>query len=119
MAITATVQAIGPQAIDPKEPILVFFDETATESIQQIAVIQKFTAPVQGLALEAGSHIKIDEQDFTIKFVGDLVAANLTSIGHAALYFMDVPAKPMDNGIYLEPTTMPAIQVGSVITYEP
>ncbi|RRK11554.1 PTS glucose transporter subunit IIA [Lactiplantibacillus garii] len=119
MATTATVSAIGANAIDPKEPILVFFDETATESIQQIAVIQKFDAPVKGFSLEKGSKVKIDDQTYTVAFAGGLVAANLTSIGHATLYFSAVPAKPMENGVYLTPTTMPTIHVGSVITYLP
>ncbi|WP_318765903.1 PTS glucitol/sorbitol transporter subunit IIA [Lactiplantibacillus carotarum] len=119
MAITATVSAIGSNAIDPKEPILVFFDETATESIQSIAVIQKFDAPVGSLSLTRGSQLSIDDQHFTVAFAGDLVAANLTSIGHATLYFSAVPDKPMENGIYLTPTTMPTVHVGSVITYQP
>lgn len=106
-------------AIDPKEPILVFFDETATESIQQIAVLQKFDAPMHTLSLEEGSQIKIDDQTYTVAFAGGLVAANLTSIGHATLYFSAVPQKPMENGIYLTPTTLPEIHVGSVITYLP
>ena len=119
MAITATVSAIGPNAIDPQEPILVFFNETATASIQQIAVIQKFDAPVHSLSLERGSHLKIDDQTYTVAYAGDLVDANLTSIGHATLYFTAVPAKPMENGVYLTPSGLPTIKVGSVITYLP
>lgn len=119
MAITATVSAIGPSAIDPKEPILVFFDETATASIQQIAVIQKFDEPVRSLSLDRGSRLSIDDQTYTVAYAGGLVAANLTSIGHATLYFTAVPAKPMENGIYLTPTNLPKLHVGSVITYQP
>lgn len=119
MAITATVKSIGAQAVSAKEPILVLFDETATESLQQIAVIQQFDQPITSLSLSTGSHLKIDDQVFTVAFAGGLVAANLTSIGHATLYFAPVPAKPMENGVYLTPTSLPTIKVGSVITYEP
>ena len=118
MTITATVQSIGANAIDSKEPILVLFDETATAPLQQIAVIQKFEQPIASLSLVAGSTITIDRQTYTVAFAGGLVEANLTSIGHATLYFKPVPAKLMENGIYLTPNQLPTIKVGSVITYQ-
>lgn len=119
MATTATVKAIGSQALDPDEPILILFDETATASLQQIAVIQQFKEKLTSLPLTAGSTIKIDDQAYTVAYAGPLVDANLTTIGHATLYFTAVPAKPLANGIYLTTTTLPTIKVGSVITYEP
>ncbi|MDQ7937647.1 PTS glucitol/sorbitol transporter subunit IIA [Lactiplantibacillus sp. WILCCON 0030] len=119
MTTTATVKAIGPQAVSPDEPILILFDETATASLQQIAVIQQFNAPLTSLSLHVGSTLKIDDQAYTMAYVGPLVGANLATIGHATLYFTAVPAKPLANGIYLTPTNLPTIKVGSVITYEP
>lgn len=119
MAITATVSSIGPKAINPKDPVLVLFDTTATEDLQQIAIIQTFTSPVERLTLEKGSTISIDDQAYTVAFAGALVAANLTSIGHATLYFTEVPAKPMENGIYLTPTALPSVHEGSIISYQP
>lgn len=119
MATTAVVQAIGPQAISKTEPILILFDETATASLQQIAIVQKFTSALTPVPLQTGSHLAIDDQRYTVEYAGPLVEANLQSIGHATLYFTEVPAKPMDNGLYLTPTSLPTIKVGSVITYEP
>lgn len=119
MATTATVKAIGPQALSPDEPILILFDETATDSLQQIAVIQQFQAPLTGLALKAGSTLKIDDQVYMVAYAGPLVDQNLTTIGHATLYFTAVPAKPLANGVYLAPTRLPKLKVGSILTYEP
>ncbi|MFC6180084.1 PTS glucitol/sorbitol transporter subunit IIA [Lactiplantibacillus daowaiensis] len=119
MAITATVQSIGKQAISTKEPILIFFADGATAAIEDIAIIQKFTTPLTGLDVQTGGTLKIDDQSYTVAYAGELVNANLTSIGHATFYFTAVPAKPMQNGIYLSPATMPTIKVGSVITYQP
>ena len=85
MTVTATVQSIGDNAIDPKEPILVLFDETATAPLQQIAVVQQFEQPVTQLSLVVGSTITIDQQTYTVEYAGGLVEANLTSIGHATL----------------------------------
>lgn len=119
MATTATVKAIGPQALSPDDPILILFDETATASLQEIAVIQQFQAVPTSLALKTGSTLKIDNQVYTVDYAGPLVEANLTTIGHATLYFTAVPAKPLANGIYLAPTQLPKLKVGSVITYEP
>jgi len=118
MVLTATVQSIGEHAVDPEEPILVLFDETATDDLKQIAIIQKFDASVGSLSLTVGSKLTIDDQMYTVAYAGELVAANLTSIGHATLYFKDVPAKPMANGVYLTPNQLPTIKVGSQITYQ-
>ncbi|VDG20786.1 PTS glucitol/sorbitol transporter subunit IIA [Lactiplantibacillus mudanjiangensis] len=119
MAITATVQSIGEQAISTNEPILIFFAAGATSAIQDVAIIQDFTTPMTDLTLKPGSLIKIDDQTYTVAYAGDLVQANLTSIGHATMYFTAVPDKPMQNGLYLSPATLPTIKVGSVITYQP
>lgn len=118
MAVSATVQSIGDQAISEHEPILIFFDETATAAIQNIAVIQTFEATHEPMTVTTGSTIKIDDQAYTVAYAGELVNANLNSIGHATLYFTAVPKKPMQNGIYLAPATMPQLKVGSVITYQ-
>ncbi|AVK63279.1 PTS glucose transporter subunit IIA [Lactobacillus sp. CBA3606] len=117
MATTATIQSIGQQAISPTEPMLILFNETATAALQQIAIIQKFTQPVTDLALQVGSTLQIDDQKYKVAYVGELVNTSLASIGHATLYFTAVPAKPMQNGVYLAPTTLPTIKVGSVMTY--
>jgi len=118
MAVSATVQSIGDQAISEHEPILIFFDETATAAIQNIAVIQKFDGKSEPVTITVGNSIKIDDQAYTVAYAGELVNANLNSIGHATLYFTAVPEKPMQNGIYLAPATMPQLKVGSVITYQ-
>ncbi|MFB9769448.1 PTS glucitol/sorbitol transporter subunit IIA [Lactiplantibacillus modestisalitolerans] len=118
MIITATVQSIGEKALDAQDPILVLFDQTATPDLQAIAVIQQFDAPLTAINLTAGSQISIDDQEYTVNYAGQLVATNLASIGHATLYFRPVPAKPLENGIYLAPSTFPQVHVGSVIKYQ-
>jgi len=118
MAVSATVQSIGDQAVSKQEPILIFFDTTATAAIQNIAVIQKFDDQAAQVNVAVGSTITFDDQVYTVAYAGELVNANLNSIGHATMYFTDVPAKPMQNGIYLTPSTMPVLKAGSTITYQ-
>nr|WP_252895175.1 PTS glucitol/sorbitol transporter subunit IIA [Liquorilactobacillus satsumensis] len=61
--------------------------------------------------------MRIDDQLYEILYVGQLVQSNMEMIGHATLFFEDVPEKPQHNGIYLTPQKMPEIHVGSVIKY--
>ncbi|MGX7127584.1 PTS glucitol/sorbitol transporter subunit IIA [Enterococcus wangshanyuanii] len=113
----AVVTEIGAKALDEKEPMIILFGESATEGLKEYSVIQKFQ-DVQSLKLKQGDLLKIDEQEYTIRYVGSFANSNLNSIAHVTLVFVDVPEEdPIVNGLYLSPTILPKIQIGTTIEY--
>lgn len=113
----AIVTEIGACALDEKEPMIILFGESATEGLKEYSVIQKFQE-VQSLALKKGDLLKIDEQIYTINYVGSFANENLNSIAHVTLVFDDIPKNDaIVNALYLTPQALPAIKVGTIIEY--
>lgn len=119
MKTTATITAIGKQALAAADPLVILFDEAATPALRDIAVIQRFaSAEAQAaLRLKAGDQLVIGETAYTIQRVGELANTNLQTIGHVSLIFAPVPAQPMANALYLTPERKPQLTVGSRLTY--
>lgn len=119
MQTTATITAIGATALASDDPLVILFDESATDALRDVAVIQRFDdAQAQAaLTVQAGDQLKIDSQSYRILRVGSLANSNLQHIGHVSLYFRELPDTPMENALYLEPYQKPSVQVGSVLTY--
>lgn len=118
--IKSKVVAIGAEAISKSEPILILFDETASDRLKEVSLIQRFeNDAVANYDLKVGSPIKIGEQEYQVKYLGGLVKSNLTSIGHTVLNFKELPAKEhlQDNVLYLEPHVMPVVTEGTEIIY--
>lgn len=113
----ALVTDIGSQALDGKEPMIILFGEGATEHLKKYSVIQQFQEKTT-LNLTKGDYLKIGDQRYTIQEVGAFANSNLNSISHVTLVFSEVPKEdPIMNGIYLSPSTMPKIAVGTTIDY--
>lgn len=124
MQWNSTIIKIGEQAIDPKENIVILFDEKATEKLENVAVIQKFSneTPINDFVLKKDDTITIDGKTYLVLNVGTMVQMNMKAIGHATLVFTDeVPKKPMKNAIYLEKNdndTIPEFNIDDEIMYE-
>lgn len=119
MEIVSTITAIGDAALTPEDPLVILFGDDATESLRDVAVIQHFqdeSAQAQ-LMLHAGDQLQIDDQTYQIARVGVLANRNLQTIGHVSLFFTPIPEQPLENALYLTPTTKPNISVGSKFTY--
>lgn len=113
----AVVTEIGVRALDEKEPIIILFGENATDSLKEYSVIQKFEES-QSLEMKTGDLLKIDEQEYTIQYVGPFANKNLNSIAHVTLVFSEVPKEDaIVNGLYLAPSRLPTINVGTIIEY--
>ncbi|MEI5992914.1 PTS glucitol/sorbitol transporter subunit IIA [Candidatus Enterococcus mansonii] len=113
----AIVTEIGPQALDEKEPIIILFGESATEGLKEYSVIQKFQE-TQALEMKKGDQLKIDDKEYTITYVGSFANNNLNSIAHVTLIFDEVPKEEaIANGLYLSPSELPKIKVGTTIDY--
>lgn len=116
--LEAKVVEIGPEAISAKDPLLILFDETASQQLRRVSIVQRFIAPAEAsFTLATGDQLMIDNQQYRVTHVGKLVANNMEAVGHATLFFEPVPKQPQHNGIYLEPYHLPKIKVGSLIRY--
>lgn len=108
--------SIGSQAIS-EEPLLLLFDSTATASLKEYSLIQEWEE-TGALELKTGDVVKVDEQRYTIDYVGPLANQNLKDIGHVTFVFDAVPTEDqIANGLYLTPHRLPEVKVGTIITY--
>ncbi len=118
--LEAKVVEIGPEALSPDDPLLILFDETASQQLRRVSIVQRFISSTDhGFHLQIGDQLRIDDQDYQVSHVGKLVENNMNAIGHATLFFEPVPKQPQHNGIYLTPYQLPKIKVGSLISYLP
>ncbi|MFD1672475.1 PTS glucitol/sorbitol transporter subunit IIA [Agrilactobacillus yilanensis] len=122
MEVKAKIIKIGPNAISKKDPMVILFDETATDTLEEVAVIQQFLDKSEEaqVKLAVGDEIQIGASNFTIQKVGALVQSNLTSIGHATLIFKTPEAADqMQSAIYLTNSAqeVPTFDLNTVITY--
>lgn len=124
MKWNTTITAIGENAIDEKENIVILFGEQATPEIQKIAILQKFDeqTPENDFVFKKGDSVTIDGQTYLANYVGQLVQSNVRAIGHATLIFTDkLPEQPMQNAVYLEKKKdepMPTFKVDDWISFE-
>ncbi|WP_056951096.1 PTS glucitol/sorbitol transporter subunit IIA [Lacticaseibacillus nasuensis] len=120
MVVKATVAAIGQDAYEPAEPILILFGKDATPVLRDVALIQCFdgTATQQQLVPERGTKVQIDDQVYHVTHVGDLATKNLQTLGHVTLVFQPVPEHDaLESALYLAPAVMPKVHVGSHLMY--
>lgn len=116
--LIGTVTAVGEDAIEKKDPMIILFGEKATEDIRTVAIIQSFEKEEENIKLEPGHTISFDEQVYTIETVGSLVNENLNTIGHVTLSFSEVVKDDqIESSIYLSPHELPNVVVGTKISY--
>ncbi|AIM25257.1 PTS glucitol/sorbitol transporter subunit IIA [Melissococcus plutonius] len=117
----ALVTEIGKYALTEDEPMIILFGETATQTLREYSVIQKFKEPVQPIILKPGDFIRINQKKYTICYVGPIANENLSSISHVTLVFDKTPESEENaiaNGLYLSPYELPTLSIGSIIEYE-
>lgn len=111
------ITSIGEEAIDKKEKILIFFDDTATEGLRPFSVIQD----VPGIAesqVQPGDKISFGEQEYEVTAVGNTALKTLHEIQHVTFVFGPRPEEDsIVNGIYLTPYEVPELAVGMTVTY--
>ncbi len=124
MKWNSTITAIGSEALDPEDNIVILFDNKATDKLRDVAALQEFdpATPVEKFVFKKDDSITIDGTTYLALYVGPMVQMNMRAIGHATLVFTnEVPKRPMTNAIYLEKDSkekMPEFKVGDWITYE-
>ena len=87
MQFTATITAIGKDALSSKDPMIILFGPEATDALRDVAVIQQFDDPaaLSQFSIQAGDRLTIDGTAFTMTYVGQLAISNLKTIGHVTL----------------------------------
>lgn len=115
--IQGKITAIGEEAWDPKENILIFFDETATPGLRPYAVIQA-VPNIHQVEVAVGAEIHFGEAVYQVQQVGNTAMKNLHEIQHVTFIFGEAPTEdPISNGIYLLPAKVPQLAVGMPIAY--
>lgn len=111
------VKSIGEQAINEKEPLLILFDESATDELKKFSVIQEFEGKTRK-SLTKGSIISFDDQEYKVTQVGPVANEHLQSMGHVTVVFKETADEDqLVNALYVEPFKLPTIKSGTVITY--
>lgn len=121
MQLKSIVKEIGPDALSPKDQMVILFGDKATDALRNVSVIQEFTNPKaqKKMQVKVGDHLYINDIKFRVIGVGGLTNANLQQIGHATLVFQPVPSEDsLGNAIYLFPNAKPVFTEGTEIIYD-
>lgn len=115
--IQGKITAIGAEALDPKENILIFFDDSATPGLRPYSIIQS-VKDINKVAVTPGSEIRFGEAVYHVQHVGNTAMKNLQEIQHVTFIFGEAPeVDAIVNGIYLLPAQVPIIEVGMTVSY--
>ncbi|MEG0254677.1 MAG: PTS glucitol/sorbitol transporter subunit IIA [Vagococcus sp.] len=111
------VMSIGEEAINSQEPLLILFNETATEELRKFSIIQRFKTK-ELKEISVGDYVSFDEQKYKVTKVGPLANKNLEEMGHVSMVFKEVDKEhSLDNALYLEPHVLPNITEETIVTY--
>lgn len=95
------------------QQLVVLFNDNAPAELAEISVIHS-TAELKG-DIEAGDVIVIDDKEFEIKAVGEVVNKNISRLGHSTLRFNGENEAQLPGDINLEKKDIPEITEGTVI----
>lgn len=110
---------IGEQAISKEEPILVLFNNQATEEIKKFSIIHEEDDKSDTFNIEEGSQVIIDNQTYQVEKVGHMVNDSLASMGHATLVFKKIgEVDELPNMIYLSPNKLPIVTENTLIAFK-
>jgi PTS system glucitol/sorbitol-specific IIA component len=96
-----------------EQQLVVLFNDNAPAELAEISVIHS-TAELKG-EIETGDIITIDDKEFTIKAVGEVVNKNISRLGHSTLRFNGEDEAQLPGDINLENKEVPEISEGTVI----
>lgn len=112
------IVSIGEKAISSQDEMLILFDETATNDIQNVAIVhdnQQGKTPYQ---ITVGDTLTIGNQVYTLTEIGERVNESLTMMGHATLLFKEREEEDLlPNAIYLTPARLPKLEVGMALIF--
>lgn len=113
------ITEIGKNAVAANEPMLILFNQTATEEIRKVAVIHEELDKNQPFVIKKGDKILFGEQEYHVEEVGELANNSLEELGHVTIVFhLPTNEHHLPNSIYLLPSEVPEIKVGMTITFQ-
>ncbi|MGX7013735.1 PTS glucitol/sorbitol transporter subunit IIA [Vagococcus silagei] len=116
--IESVVKEIGSEALNNEESLIILFDESVTEGLGKHCVIQKFSG-ARSFNLKEGQTISFDDQNYSIKKVGEVTNKFLDEMGHVSVVFGPIPTEDrLVNALYVEPYEVPTIKAGTLIKYQ-
>ncbi|MFN8649251.1 PTS glucitol/sorbitol transporter subunit IIA [Streptococcus sp.] len=109
------VVAIGPEVLGMIEGanMLILFGEGAPADLAEFC----FTIDNKELkgSIPVGGKLRIDQQEFVITAVGDVVEKNLRNLGHISIHFDGSSAGSLPGTLHVEGENLPSLQDGTVI----
>ena len=82
MQLTATVTAIGKDALSSKDPMIILFGPQATDALRDVAVIQQFAdkSALEKLVIKEGDQLTIDDETFEMTYAVSYTHLTLPTI---------------------------------------
>ena len=109
------VVAIGPEALGMIEGanMLILFGEGAPEDLAEFC----FTIDNKDLKdrIHVGGRLLIDQQEFPITAVGDVVEKNLRNLGHISIHFDGSTEGSLPGTLHVQSEKLPILQEGTII----
>lgn len=109
------VVAIGPEALGMIEGanMLILFGEGAPEDLAEFC----FTIDNKDLKdrIHVGGRLLIDQQEFPITAVGDVVEKNLRNLGHISIHFDGSTEGSLPGTLHVQAEKLPILQEGTII----
>lgn len=112
--IKMKVISVGERALNAEDGLVILFGKEVSDRLKEVSVIQEFEH-IDQFDVKKGMQLMVDDQQYRVAYVGDLVKSNLETVHHTVLDFNAVPDEPRSNAIYLEPQNFPVIHAGSQI----
>ncbi|RCW47358.1 MULTISPECIES: PTS glucitol/sorbitol transporter subunit IIA [unclassified Halanaerobium] len=96
-----------------EQDLIVLFNNNAPAELAEISVIHT-EAELKG-EIEAGDIISIDDNDYKITAVGEVVNKNISRLGHSTLRFNGRDEAQLPGDINVEKSPLPDIKKGTII----
>lgn len=112
------ITQIGEKAIASNEPILVLFNNSATDELKKIALIHEDLDEAKSFNVKDGDKVLFDNKEYLVEKAGEMVNQSLELLGHTTLVFHEPTEKyELPNSLYLSPAELPSIQEGTIISF--
>lgn len=109
------VVAVGPEAVGMMEGanMLILFGEDAPADLAEFC----FTIDNKNLngAIQVGGKVIIDQQEFQITAVGDVVEKNLRNLGHISIHFDGSKEGSLPGTLHVQADSLPILHQGTII----
>lgn len=111
------VTKLGSNVLDfYQEKMLILFKDNAPQELLDYCVLHNLNKLYD--EVKQGDILKINEKEFKITAVGDLVNKNLRNLGHICLKFDGSREAELPGTLYVEDKDMPNINIGDFIIIE-